>query len=193
MIHELRRKRQALDDAQIKSILREQTYGVLAVSSNDEPYAVPLNYVYVDSSTASSDELPNEAASESPKDDSSMSEWSKGNPKSLGSIYFHCAKAGHKLEMLKANPTASFCVVAEHEVLPDEFATAYRSVIAFGPISILDGEDAHDELYALADRFNPDAHDAIEREIASDGPHCLVLKMDIRHITGKKALSMMGS
>lgn len=47
-------------------------------------------------------------------------------------IYVHCAVEGHKLDNLAANSRVSFCVVGETEVLPEQFATRYESVIVSG-------------------------------------------------------------
>lgn len=47
-------------------------------------------------------------------------------------IYFHCAVEGHKLENLAANNKVSFCVVGKTEVLPDQFATRFESVVVSG-------------------------------------------------------------
>ncbi len=163
MQHEMKRKKQSLSEEEICAILSDATYGVLALSSNDEPYAVPLNFVYLPADSAPT----------------------------RGAFYFHCAKHGHKLEFIQSNPKASFCVVERHDVMPDDFATAYRSVIAFGTVEILDGQAAHHVLYALADKFNPGAHDAIEHEIASDGKNCYVLKLDVDHMTGKQARALL--
>lgn len=49
MFREMRRKGQALPEAVCEEILRRHGVGVLAVSGDDGyPYAVPVNYVYVD-------------------------------------------------------------------------------------------------------------------------------------------------
>ena len=55
-------------------------------------------------------------------------------------IYFHGAKAGHKLDSIVKNPKASFCVIDKDQIVPDEYTTYFRSVIVFGTIRIL-----HDE------------------------------------------------
>ena len=48
-----------------------------------------------------------------------------------GKIYFHCAKAGHKLDLLDQNPKVSFCVIGQDQVVPEQYTTYYRSVIVF--------------------------------------------------------------
>ena len=47
-------------------------------------------------------------------------------------VYFHCAVEGHKLENIAADGRVSFCVVGKTEVLPNQFATRYESVIISG-------------------------------------------------------------
>lgn len=46
-------------------------------------------------------------------------------------IYFHGAKAGHKLDSIVKNPKASFCVIDKDQIVPDEYTTYFRSVIVF--------------------------------------------------------------
>lgn len=50
--------------------------------------------------------------------------WDKGN-----SIYLHCAPAGRKLACIDACPQVSFCVVGRTRVIPEQFTTAYESVV----------------------------------------------------------------
>ena len=49
-----------------------------------------------------------------------------------GRLFFHCAKAGHKLDAITREPKASFCVVDQDRVVPEEYTTYFRSVIVFG-------------------------------------------------------------
>ena len=58
-----------------------------------------------------------------------------------GKLYFHCAKSGHKLDAIRRNSKTSFCVIGQDAVVPLEYTTYFRSVIAFGqilPKSLLD-------------------------------------------------------
>ena len=162
MQHEMRRKKQQLSDSEAVRIMEEGSFGVLAVAGTDgAPYAVPLNYMYAESGLTDSWDGP--------------------------AIYFHSALTGHKIELLEQNSRASFCVVAEHEVVPDMFATAYQSAIAFGTVHYAEGEAFHDALYALGDKYNPGAVQAIEHEIESNGPRCAVLELRIEALTAKQA------
>lgn len=57
-----------------------------------------------------------------------------------GRLYFHCAKAGHKLDAIRRERKCSFCVIAQDLVAPEKYTTLFRSVIAFGQVRVL--EDA---------------------------------------------------
>lgn len=42
-----------------------------------------------------------------------------------GRLYFHVAKSGHKLDALRRNPKASFCVIEQDEVMPKIYTTFF--------------------------------------------------------------------
>ncbi len=111
-----------------------------------------------------------------------------------GKIFMHCAKAGHKLDAVRACGKASFCVVDADDVVQSEFTTYFRSAIAFGRVRELtdDGEKLA-AIRLLADKYCPDIprdeHErAIEREWAPLG----MLELTIEHLTGKQAKELMG-
>ena len=160
MFREMRRKRQALTQAQCQAILEQGSCGVLALSGDDGyPYAVPLSYLY-----------------------------------HQGKLYFHCAKSGHKLDALRREPKASFCVVAQDQVAPLEYTTLYRSVIVFGRLRELeDDREKRAAIEALALKYAPQdtpAHreEAIRRDW---GPLC-VLELTPEHISGKQGKDLVG-
>jgi len=55
-------------------------------------------------------------------------------------LYFHGAKGGHKMDAVKKCDKASFCVIGKDDVIPEEYTTYFRSVIAFGRIHIMEDE-----------------------------------------------------
>ena len=71
-------------------------------------------------------------------------------------IFFHCAKSGHKLDAIRRNPKASFCVIGQDKVVPEEYTTYYRSVIAFGTVRILeDDREKYDSVQEIALKYAP--------------------------------------
>lgn len=104
-------------------------------------------------------------------------------------IYFHCAKSGHKLDAVNKCDKVSFCVVDQDLVVPQEYTTYYRSVIAFGRASVIKNEDEiREAIERLAIKYAPnDSREnrsaAIEREYAAMN----MVKMEVEHMTGKEA------
>lgn len=102
-----------------------------------------------------------------------------------GSVYFHCAVAGRKLENLRHNNRVSFCVVGATEVLPEKFATRYESVILSGrAVEVRDAEKQR-ALEGLVDKYSPDFRESGLKYIASDQHEALVFRIDIAELCGK--------
>ncbi|MGL6197311.1 MAG: pyridoxamine 5'-phosphate oxidase family protein [Lachnospiraceae bacterium] len=108
-------------------------------------------------------------------------------------LYFHCAKSGHKLDAIKRNSKVSFCVIDQDKVIPEEYTSYFRSVIAFGKIRILeDDQEKREAIEKLAFKYAPNdvpanREKAIEREWK---PLCM-LEMTIDHMTGKEAKELV--
>ena len=107
--------------------------------------------------------------------------------------YFHCAKEGHKLDAIRREPRASFCVIDQDQVVPEEYTTYFRSVIVFGRVTVLEDDGAKraavEKLalkYAPADRAEH-RREYIDREWA---PLCM-LEMTVDHMTGKEAIELV--
>ncbi len=72
-------------------------------------------------------------------------------------LYFHCAKSGHKLELIRQNPKASFCVVDQDQIVPEEYTTYFRSAIVFGELRVMeDGPEKRAAIEALAAKYDPE-------------------------------------
>lgn len=108
-----------------------------------------------------------------------------------GRLVFHGAAKGHKLDAMRAYPQASYTVVQQDEVVPEEFTTHFRSVIAFGKLRVLEGEQKLAALRQLGDRFWPGHPDEREAEIAPRLDHMVVFVMDIEHLSGKQAKELV--
>ena len=111
---------------------------------------------------------------------------------SEGKLYFHSAMAGHKIDAISKCDKASFCVIDQDNVQPETYTTHFRSVIAFGRISIV--EDEAEKLAAarrLGDKYNPGHDEALQKEIESGLARMLVIRLDIEHLTGKEAIELV--
>jgi uncharacterized protein len=100
-------------------------------------------------------------------------------------LYFHCALEGSKMEYLKSNNKASFCVVGKTEVMPAKFGTLYESVIAFGNVTHVDELEKRAALMKLIEKYSPgyikEGNDYIEKLFS----RTLIIKLTVEAITGK--------
>lgn len=100
-------------------------------------------------------------------------------------IYFHCAKAGHKLDALACDPKVSFCVMDEGFRKSGEWAWNIKSVVLFGRVKPIDSAEASIEMVRqIALKYYPTAEDA-EEEVRKAGAQAQILELTIDHITGK--------
>lgn len=110
-----------------------------------------------------------------------------------GKIYFHSAKTGHKIDAVKKHNKASFCVIQQDQIVPEEYTTYFRSVIAFGNIRIVD--DEKEKLHSIeifAKKYHPaDSQENRNRAISEDMPPLCMLCLDIQHMTGKEAIEVI--
>ena len=108
-------------------------------------------------------------------------------------LYFHCAKSGHKLDAIRRNCKASFCVIDQDHIVPEEYTTYFRSVIAFGTVRMLvEDEEKRAAIEKLAVKYAPadskeNRDSAIDREWA---PLCM-LEMTVEHLSGKEAIELV--
>ena len=109
-----------------------------------------------------------------------------------GSVYFHCAKNGHKHDAIKTCDKVSFCVIDQDLVVPQEYTTYFRSVILFGRASFLvDEDEIRSSIEKLAIKYHPDDNkdnrdSAIEKEYKA---LCMVI-IQIEHMSGKQAIEL---
>lgn len=109
-----------------------------------------------------------------------------------GKLYFHCAKEGYKLEVLKENAKVAFCVIDQDEIVPEKYTTYFRSVIAYGKARILETKE---EMYApilkLCERYVPHNPEGHEKEIASAIQRMKMIEVTIEEMTGKEAIELV--
>lgn len=102
-----------------------------------------------------------------------------------GCLYFHCGRAGHRLDALKKDDRASYCVM-DRGVKPEgEWAYTVQSVIVFGRIEVIDDWDTMVDITTRLSRLFPCGEAYIQQEIAQSGRGTLLLKLTPEHICGK--------
>lgn len=110
-----------------------------------------------------------------------------------GKIYFHCAQSGHKLDAIQLNPKASFCVIGQDHIIPQEYTTYFRSVIAFGTVRILENEaEKRQAIQALAIQYSPkDSAEHRDAEIEREWKRLCLLEFTVDHLSGKEAIELI--
>lgn len=103
-------------------------------------------------------------------------------------IYFHCAKEGHKIDAIKNCEKASFCVVERDDVVPDEYTTYFRSVVAFGRVRIMEKDELKSAVMKLALKYAPNDDEKNRKHyIEKDFDRLCMIEMTVEHMTGKEA------
>ena len=103
-----------------------------------------------------------------------------------GAIYFHCAKDGHKIDCIRNSERVSFCVVQRGNVVPELFATDYRSVIVFGRAMIVRTMERRRAMLLLT-KSTPRTYEG-RKEIERFWSAVCVVVIEIEHVTGKEAI-----
>lgn len=108
-----------------------------------------------------------------------------------GRIYFHSAKAGHKIDAIKKNPKVSFTVIDEDKIVSEEYTTQFRSVIAFGNARIIEGDERLEYFAALVDKYSGNQPEEARNQEISRCTQAHIIAIDVEHITGKEAIGFV--
>ncbi|MBK1810124.1 pyridoxamine 5'-phosphate oxidase family protein [Clostridium sp. YIM B02505] len=100
-------------------------------------------------------------------------------------IYFHSATDGEKLDNIQRNSNVSFCVVSDTEVLPGEFSTRFKSVVAYGQASLVTGEIKEKVLYKIIEKYSKDFLEQGKLYIEKAKDRTKVVGIEIVKVTGK--------
>jgi nitroimidazol reductase NimA-like FMN-containing flavoprotein (pyridoxamine 5'-phosphate oxidase superfamily) len=108
-------------------------------------------------------------------------------------IFFHCAKTGHKLDSIARNEKVSFCVIDKDQIVPDEYTSYFRSVIAFGKARILeDIAEKRNALKILTERYSPDQkQDRLQEAVEKGLQNVCMIELTIEHMSGKEAVELV--
>ena len=102
-------------------------------------------------------------------------------------IYFHGAKAGHKVEALKASDKVCFTIYGNERIDESESWAPYvQSVVVFGRCRLLEaGPQSIGRLKEFAMKYYPDENLADE-EIARTGRAAQMFEISIEYMSGKQ-------
>lgn len=110
-------------------------------------------------------------------------------------IYFHGAKNGHKIDAVNKCSKASFCVIDQDNIIPEEYTTYFRSVIAFGNIRIMENEtEIKKAIEDLAKKYYPGDDEAGRNaEIERESKLLCMMEFSIEHLSGKEAIELVNA
>lgn len=106
----------------------------------------------------------------------------------LPTLYFHCAKAGHKLDIIRKKPQACFVVDCDHELIGGpsgcDWGMKFRSVVGRGLVEILpDGAERKRGLDLLMAHYAGRSDFAFQDMVLA---RTEVLRLRAVEVTGKK-------
>ena len=103
-----------------------------------------------------------------------------------GSLYFHGGKLGHKIDALRGNPKASFCVYDAGTREEGNWYLTFRSVVVFGTVEFVEDPAKLIEITRkLCHKFTQD-EDYIEEEIRQYAAGTLMFRLVPECVTGKR-------
>ena len=102
-------------------------------------------------------------------------------------IYFHGAKAGHKVDALKASDKVCFTVYGDERIDESEpWAPYVQSAVVFGRCRLLEvGPESIARLKEFAMKYYPD-EDLADDQIARNGNATQMFEITIEHMSGKQ-------
>lgn len=108
-------------------------------------------------------------------------------------LYFHCAKSGHKLDAINRNKKASFCVIDQDQIVPEEYTSYFRSVIIFGTMRLLtDDNEKRNAIDKLALKYAPgDTEENRKKAVEREWKPLCMLEMSIDYMSGKEAIELV--
>ena len=103
-------------------------------------------------------------------------------------ILFHGAKAGHKVDSLKACDKVCFTVYGNETVKEETWAPYVQSAVVFGRCHLIDNDNkeiADELLKQFAMKYYP-SEDMVVDEISTGGKAVQMFQIEIEHISGKE-------
>lgn len=108
-------------------------------------------------------------------------------------IYFHSAKAGHKIDAITKNPKVSFSVIDEGKIVSEEYTTRFRSVIVFGKARVVEGDEWLESFAALVEKYSGNQPEEAKNKEISKCTHAHIIAIDIEHMTGKESVEFVNA
>jgi len=105
-----------------------------------------------------------------------------------GVLYFHCAREGRKLDIIRRNPRVCFELESDVHLLPGErpcqWTSSFRSVIGWGSGTVvLDEAGVKEGLEVLMEHYTPGPFDFDPRSLSLTA----IIRVDVERMSGKRS------
>ena len=100
-------------------------------------------------------------------------------------IYFHCAKAGHKLDAMLKDDKVCFTVY-NTGYQKEDWSYYVTSVVVFGRARVMDNEDEKREKIRLFGMKYYPSGPEVDEEIRKDFDRVNLIEITVEHMTGKQ-------
>ena len=101
-----------------------------------------------------------------------------------GKIYFHCAKAGHKLDAMLRDDKVCF-TVHDSGYRKDDWSYYVTSVVVFGRARVMvDDTEMREKIKRFGMKYYPTEQE-VDEEIRKDAARVNFVEITIEHMTGK--------
>lgn len=102
-------------------------------------------------------------------------------------VYFHCAGAGAKWELLKGGAEVCLTAVSRAETVPGAFTMAYASAVLRGRAEpVTEPREREQALRLLSERFDPAGMERFHAVMERTGPVTQVLRIVPRSLSAKE-------
>ena len=156
-----RKDREIRDRAGLEAIFERADACRLAFAAGGEPYIVALNFGYERAGAASGD---------------------------LPVLYFHCAREGRKLDLMRKAPRVCFELDTDHELVtgpaPCDWGMKYASIVGYGILRELqDSAERQAALKAIMRKYGWKGEGSFKDSVLGT---TTVLELRVTELTGKR-------
>lgn len=116
---------------------------------------------------------------------------------SANSVYFHCAKEGRKIEIIKRNPRAWGLVVLDEGIIAGACVNMYASAMFSGRVEFVqDDAEKRRAMTLIAEKLSRDVEGVkqrLEKIFGGEGtarPNVVFAKIRLEELTGKRSTEM---
>ena len=104
-----------------------------------------------------------------------------------GALYFHCAKAGAKIDIIKADDRVCFTAMISYTEDAPDYTAHFESVTCFGRVEFVPENETVEVLASFCASVFELPKEPMMAKCTQGAPRVQMLKMHIDHMTGKRS------